>query len=270
MSIPGNFIYFLWWRATTPFTLLKGSIRSGDADIHYRSYGEGPAVLLLHGGLSHRLSWFSQVPWLVAGGRQVIMLDTRGHGASGLGEHDLSYHLLASDAVQVLQQLRIPRTDVIGWSDGANTALLLSHAWPELVDKIVAISGNSDPTGLTSAAQEENYQQSRGPRYWLKRWWTGTGKHFTELEKRINLLWRTGPRLTPADLRTMKAPTLLIIGEHDLITPEHARQLADLIPRGSLAMIPAGGHATLISHAVQVNSLIGKFLCIPYSTTTHT
>lgn len=261
--IPGNFADYLWWRTTPPGTALKGSVRSENTFIHYRSYGKGPPVLLLHGGLSNRLSWFSQVPWLVASGRQVILLDIRGHGESGLGDTDLSYRLLAADAIHVLDRLGIRRTDIIGWSDGANTALLLAHEWPGRVGRIVAISGNSDPSGLTPEAHADNHVRESGITYWYKRWWTGAGERFTDLEKRIKKLWSTGPHLRPEDLESIESPTLLIIGEDDQVSIEHARQMAALLPHGRLSIIRGGGHATLITHAGQVNSLIGEFLGIP-------
>jgi pimeloyl-ACP methyl ester carboxylesterase len=261
--IPGNFAHYLWWRTTPSGTALKGSVRSENTTIHYRSYGKGPPVLLLHGGLSNRLSWFSQVPWLVASGRQVILLDTRGHGESGLGDTDLNYRLLAADAIHVLDRLGILRTDVIGWSDGANTALLLAHEWPGRVRKIVVISGNSDPSGLTPAARADNHIHESGITYWYKRWWTGAGERFTDLENRIKKLWSTGPKLGSDDLRAIEAPTLVILGENDQVTPEHARQMVDLLPHGNLAIIQGGGHATLITDADKVNALIGNFLGIP-------
>lgn len=265
LQISGNLLRYLRWRATAPGRPLKRSLQVGDAEIHYRSYGQGPAILLLHGGLSHRLSWFSQVPWLVTSGRQVILLETRGHGASGLGNSELSYRLLASDAAQILHQLSVQHADVIGWSDGANTALLLAQDWPELVDRIIAISGNTDPSGLTPEARTEDHIQSRGLTYWFKRWLTGAGARFSDLEKRIKHLWQTGPTLPPTALDSIKAPTLVIIGEQDLVSPEHARQMAKRLPNGTLFVVSGGGHATQVTHADQVNSLIGRFLQIPPS-----
>ena len=64
--MPGAFIRYLSWTMTPAATALRGSVKTGDATLHYVSYGSGPAVLLLHGGLSNRLIWFSQIPWLVA------------------------------------------------------------------------------------------------------------------------------------------------------------------------------------------------------------
>ncbi len=263
MPIPKNFVYYLWWRTTASGIAQKGSIRVEGTDIHYRYYGNGSPVLLLHGGLSHRLSWFSQVSWLVESGRKVILIDSRGHGDSGLGDNALSYRLLAADAVHILDQLDIQQTDVIGWSDGANTALFLARYWPQRVGKVVAISGNFDPSGIKPEAQEDNNIRSSGLSYWLKRWWTGAGEQFLELEDKIKHLWQNGPKLEADDLRGITTPIMVIIGEHDLIKLTHAHDMAALLPQGQLEIIQDGGHTTLMTHAPQINQLISKFLTIP-------
>lgn len=263
MPISKNLVHYLLWRTTASGTAHKGIVRTGGTNIHYRSYGSGPPVLLLHGGLSNRLSWFSQVPWLVEAGRQVILIDSRGHGDSDLGDKDLSYRLLANDSIQVLDQMGVEHTAVIGWSDGANTALLLALYWPQRVTKIVAISGNFDPSGIKPEAKEEDNIQSSGLTYWFKRWWTGAGEKFLELENKIKKLWQSSPRLSAKDLHQITAPVMVIVGEHDMISLEHAKKMAELLPHGVLEIIKGGGHATLITHASKINNLIRAFLVIP-------
>ncbi|SDZ80824.1 Pimeloyl-ACP methyl ester carboxylesterase [Desulfuromusa kysingii] len=255
-----NLAYYLWWRTTAAAT--EGNIVSREANIHYVTYGSGLPILLLHGGLSHRLIWFSQVPWLVNSGRQVILLDTRGHGESELGDSELSYRLLAADTIQVLNQLGIQKTDIIGWSDGANTAMLLALDWPQRVQRIIAVSGNSDPSGLTLAAQVDGQVRSSGLTHWFYRWWTGAGDRLDQLETRIRKLWQTSPQLKSVDLRKIDTPVLVIVGEHDLITLDHAEQMARSLPKGQLSIIPDGGHMTIFTRAPEVNRLIGNFLDI--------
>ena len=118
MPMSGSLVRYLTWTMTPAAAALRGSVDTGDATIHYVSYGSGPAILLLHGGLSNRLSWFSQLPLLTSANRQIVVPDTRGHGSSGLGTNELNYRLLASDAIHVLDKLNITQADVIGWSDG--------------------------------------------------------------------------------------------------------------------------------------------------------
>jgi pimeloyl-ACP methyl ester carboxylesterase len=240
-----------------------GVIATSDVDIHFVSYGEGPPVLLLHGGLSNRLSWFSQIPWLVGAGRRVVLMDTRGHGHSGLGRGELSYRLFAADAVRVLDRLAIGRTDVLGWSDGGNTALLLALHWSERVARMVAISANYHPSGLIPEALADTLVQSSGPALWLRRLWTGAGAHTADLERRVKRLWRTEPDLTPADLSRIQAPTLIIVGAKDVVSVAHSRQLAKALPHGGLLVVQGGGHSLPVTHAAAINRTIGGFLGLP-------
>jgi len=255
------FVRYLLWTMTPAAVGVRGSVESSGANIHFVSYGSGPPILLLHGGLSNRFAWFSQIPWLVGAGRQVVLPDTRGHGDSGLGSRELNYHLLASDAIHVLDKLGIRQADVIGWSDGGNTALLLGRYWPGRVRRIVTISANFSPAGLTAEAREDAHRQNSGLQYWLARWWTGAGHRVVELERRIKRMWRTFPSLQPADLTAIATPTLVTVGRHDIVSVEHADQMAELLPHDSLAVIP-GGHNTPVTHAERVNALIAGFLGI--------
>jgi pimeloyl-ACP methyl ester carboxylesterase len=259
LPVSGNFVRYLYWRMTDSTDTMSGYVSRGDADIHFTRFGSGAPVVLLHGGLSNRISWFSQLPGLVSSGRQVILIDSRGHGRSGLGSAELSYRQLAADVVAVLHRLDIACADVIGWSDGANTALRLARDWPQRVGRMVLISGNFDPDGLTEAAQTDSRQLSHGPAAWLTALWTGAGGELVKLEKRVKAMWRTGPLLTPDDLRLIRQPALVIIGEQDLITRAHARQMATLLSGSTLLVIPGGGHATPVTHASEVNAAIADF-----------
>jgi pimeloyl-ACP methyl ester carboxylesterase len=256
----GNLLRYILWSLTSAPTAVDDHIETRDAEIYYRSYGTGPPILLLHGGLSNRLSWFSQIPRLVEASRRVILLDTRGHGRSGLGRSALSYRLFAADAVQVLDRLAIRRTDVVGWSDGGNTALLLARYWPRRVGRIVAISANYDPAGLTPEALADTRTRSSGLALWLHRLWSGAGERTAELERRIKRLWRTAPDLTVDDLRAIRAPVLVIVGARDQIRVEHAREMAELLPHGELLVVEGGGHSLPVTRADLINRSIAAFL----------
>ncbi len=258
-TIPANLISYLTWWINSTASTTKGQVTVGDTDIHYVSYGSGPPVVLLHGGLSNRLSWFSQLPELVESGRQVVLPDTPGHGDSTLGGDELSYRLLAADIVKIFDRLSIEKADVVGWSDGGNTALLMGRYWPQRVGRMVVISANFNPQGLTPEAQKENTQPSRGINHWWKRWWTGAGDRLHELEARVQRMWQTRPNLQRTDLAAIVAPTLVIVGDADAVATSHARQMAQWLANGSLAVIP-GGHFTPVTQARRVNALIEEFL----------
>ncbi len=261
-----NSLNYLVWKFSTIAQTETGNIDYRDARIHYVAYGQGEPVLLLHGGLSNKLSWFSQIPWLVDSGRRVVLIDTRGHGHSTPGNTKLNYQLFAEDTLQVLDRLGIQRTDIVGWSDGGIIALLLGLQAPQRVGRIVAISANFNPAGLIPEAQRvQDGTLNVSPKKltdWLRRWWSGAGERHSILETEIKELWRTAPQLASSDLGAIIAPTLVIAGENDIIALSHSRELAQTLANGRLEIVPGASHAAPITHARQINQLIASFLGI--------
>ncbi|AEG00084.1 alpha/beta fold hydrolase [Methylomonas methanica] len=259
----GNFARYLAWRYTTDSAVQTGVIERHGARIKYVSYGIGKPVLLLHGGLSNKLSWYSQLPWLVEKGRQVILIDTRGHGESTQGDAELNYQTFADDTLQVLDELKIARTDIIGWSDGGIIALLLGLEAPQRVDKIVAISANFHPSGLIA----DNSPASRPARNvrllsWLRGLWSYLTERNGNLEARLKQLWHVEPQLSQTDLQAITAPTLVITGENDIIDLPHSSQMAQMLGNAKIDILLDAGHAAPVTHAKQVNRLLASFLDI--------
>lgn len=103
-----------------------------DPLLHFAANGALPlpaplqtGVVLLHGGLGHSGNWGYQVPALLGAGYQVILIDSRGHGRSTRDRRPFTYELMASDVLAVLDELGIAKASLVGWSDGACTALIL-------------------------------------------------------------------------------------------------------------------------------------------------
>ncbi len=262
-------MHYLVWKYTSTAQVESGYIDYRDAQIHYVSYGNGKPLLLLHGGLSSKLSWFSQIPWLVKAGRQVVLIDTRGHGNSTPGSTALSYRIFAEDTLQVLDRLNIARTDIVGWSDGGIIALLLGMEAPQRVGRIVAISANFHPSGLIPETNNPE-KETRNPwsakiSAWLSGWWSGAGDRHEALETELKALWQIAPQLKHSDLQSITAPTLVIAGENDIIELSHSGELAQRLAHGKIEIVLGAGHSALYTHPEQINRLIGEFLNIELS-----
>jgi pimeloyl-ACP methyl ester carboxylesterase len=104
----------------------QGYVEHDGARLWYTIYGMGAPVILLHGGLGHSGNWGYQVPALISGGYRVVLLDSRGHGRSTRDTRPFSYELMASDVLAVMDALHIEKPSLVGWSDGACTALVLA------------------------------------------------------------------------------------------------------------------------------------------------
>ena len=133
--------------------LIEGKAHGGhyasvnDVFIYYETYGAGPPVLVLHGGLGS-IEGMSRQSRALAKSHLVIAADSRGHGRSTDSNVQLSYALMSDDMSKLLDHLQIDRVDVVGWSDGAIIGLDLAMRHPECIRKLVAISANYDVDGL--------------------------------------------------------------------------------------------------------------------------
>lgn len=263
--ISSNFLHYLIWKIASNTSAEHGHIERQGARISYAVYGQGEPVLLLHGGLSNRLCWFSQLPWLVSAGRQVILIDTRGHGESTRGETALSYSIFADDTLAVLNKLGIQHTDIVGWSDGGIIALLLAMEHPERVGRIVAISANFHPSGLLADADMLRNPDERDAQNHImdtvRGWFFSQGNEaHAALSTELQQLWKTAPQLVHTDLQSINAPTLVLAGENDVIDIAHSGDLAQHLASGKIEIILGAGHTALITHATEVNEQIASFL----------
>ncbi len=258
--IPKFIIGYLSWRRTGAAVPQTGHIRRQHGDIHYVVYGKGTPLVLLHGGLSNKLCWFSQLPMLVRAGHRVILLDTRGHGKSTRGNVEPSYQVYAQDVIGVLDHLHIDSTDVIGWSDGANTALVLAYGYPERIRRIFLISANFRPEGLIPEIRRDNRRPYGWFRRLLNRIWTQSNREYPLLEQQVKKLWQTSPRLTPDMLAAITCPVFIVVGEHDYVSVVHAGEMAEALPNAVLKVIVGGGHSTPVTDADEINRLIHDFL----------
>lgn len=145
----------------------QGFVENEGARIWYASHGSGPAVILLHGGMGNSGNWGYQVPAIVEAGYRAVVIDSRGHGRSTRDAREYSYQLMAADTRAVMDRLGIEKAAIVGWSDGADTALILAQETPERVAGIFFFACNVDDTGtkpfvftLLSAAFGSNIRRT--------------------------------------------------------------------------------------------------------------
>lgn len=233
----GRLQYRIWQalsgKAHGPRYLTIGTIA-----LHYATFGQGPPVLVLHGGLGSASDMRHQIE-VLADAHFVIAPDLRGNGQSGDTCAPLSYATMAVDMVKLLDALSIPRVDVVGWSDGGIVGLELAMHHPERVNRLVVIGANFDPNGLRSQPLPGNLAQRA---------------------RKVLTLWLTQPRYTTSMLSTIRAPTLVLAGEFDVVRRAHTDALAHAIPGATEYIIPDADHRAPLTKPNQVNSLIIAFL----------
>ena len=227
--------------------------------IYYETYGTGRPVLVLHGGAGFIESMNYQIRALAAS-RLVIAPESRAHGRSPDSGQPLSYDLMANDMLKLLDKLNIAETDIIGWSDGGIIGLDLAMQHPERVRRLVAIGADYDSVGLDPHHLPSPDAPEMAPaRDFYKRIAPDPG-HWPVFFQKLIEMWQTQPRYSVADLGRIKAPTLIMAGEFDLIKREHTDLLARAIPGAKEEIIKGATHvAPLFQHDV-VNANILKFL----------
>lgn len=257
-------LHYLSWRYFSGVETSVGTVKNADATVHYRSFGKGPPLILLRGGLSSGLDWFSQLPRL-SNRFQTIVIDLRGHGRSTIGSKPFSYNLFARDVVQVLDALEIDQADLIGWSDGGNVGLLLARFYPERMNRLILISANFQPSGLTEEATDELKKatvESAGHfKQWLFKWFSPEPGRWKELWTKVTMMWKQYPQLSEADLRSIQSPVLLVVGANDMVEIAHAKQMTEWIPGARLEILADTGHAVLREAPDRVLQLIWNFFC---------
>ena len=225
-------------------------------NIYFETFGGGPPVLVLHGGLGSMMGMSYQIMALSMS-HLVIAVDSRGHGRSTDDDVPLSYSLMSDDMVKVLDHLHIDQADVVGWSDGGIIGLDLAIRHPEHVRRLVAISANYDADGLDGGIS----LLGKIPRTPLSyRFRSPDPAHWPILYRKVTTMWQTQPHYTLSDLSHIKAPTLVIAGERDTIKPQHTHQLAKAIPCSHEFIIAGTTHLVPIEKPEIINLKILTFL----------
>jgi pimeloyl-ACP methyl ester carboxylesterase len=248
--------------ATLPPADTEGHVEHDGARIWWASYGEGPPLILLHGGLGHSGNFAHQVPALVEAGRRVIVVDSRGHGRSTRDERPYSYDLMAADLLAVMDHLRVDRAPLVGWSDGACIALALARRAPERVAGVFFFGCNVDPTG-TLELDFTNPLLGRCIGRHTKDYaaLSATPDDFKPFSEAVGRMQASQPDYSAADLAQIAVPVRIVQAERDeFIRPEHARYLAATIPGATLQMLPGVSHFAPLQRPALFNATVLDFL----------
>jgi len=224
--------------------------------MYYEIYGEGKPLVLIHGGGSTIQTTFGRVIPMFAEHRKLIAVELQAHGRTGDRDTELSFEQDADDVTTLLKNLNILKADFLGFSNGGTTALQIAIRYPELVDKIVAASALCKRNGVPpqfwdfmKQARLENMPEQLKEGY-KKVASDASGlkvMHDKDAKRMVDF-----KEIPDEKIKSIKAPTLIIIGDKDVITPEHAIEMHRLIANSELAIIP-GGHGEYIGEITTLN-----------------
>jgi pimeloyl-ACP methyl ester carboxylesterase len=243
------------------YKTVSGSASVNDIELYYEIHGEGVPLFVLHGGLGHIGHWENQIPVLSRHFR-VVAVDSRGHGRSTMTEQPISYALMASDVVALMDYLDIERAHVLGMSDGGNIGLHLAINYSNRLIKVIASGANYNPSGVRPDVGEHpkmlDYFGKAAADY------TALSPDPTKWEAflgNISQMWASEPNFTVEQLGGITVPILLLDGENEeFIFPEHTKEMADLIPTAMPVLVPATGHFGIWENPEAINDAILEFL----------
>lgn len=217
-----------------------------DAKIYYEEYGQGEPLIFLHGNNGSIEDFYRQIPFFAKHYR-VTVLDTRGQGRStDLTNTPYTYEEFSNDLLQVIQKLNLKKVNLVGWSDGGNTALIFNTQHPELVNKIITIGAVLNPNGVSEELIEN-----------LK---SIVNRSSENTNLRLIKLMLNEPNITKTELNKIQNPVLVIAGEKDEVKESHTKEIQQNISKAELLVIPNSTHYVPFEQPKILNEAILKFL----------
>lgn len=218
-------------------------------------------MILLHGGLGHSGNWGYQVSTLVSNDYRPILIDSRGHGRSTRDARPYTYELMASDVLAVMDTLQVEKAALVGWSDGACTALILADQAPERVASVFFFACNMDPSGTKEFEFTPIIQRCINRHMKDYQRLSATPDGFDEFSGAVGLMQKTQPAYSAEDLARIRVPVAIVQAEHDeFIKREHAEYLAQSIRNAEFSHLPGVSHFAPLQRPEQFNAAMLAFL----------
>ncbi|MFC9994618.1 alpha/beta fold hydrolase [Nocardia sp. NPDC127526] len=237
------------------------NIQLGEVATWYDVHGDGAPVVLLHSAFVDSRMFAPAMPSLV-GRFRVYKTDRRGHGHTPDVEGPFSYEQMAADTIAFLEKVVGEPAHLVGHSDGANVALTVALRRPDLVRKLVLISGNFHHDGVLPGVLDDFGDADTigflGSRYAEV---SPDGEdHFPVVAAKLLEMGRTQPAFTPADLGAVTARTLVMSGDDDAVSLEHTLAMYRAIPDSELSVIPGTSHLLIMEKPAEVYTVVADFL----------
>jgi pimeloyl-ACP methyl ester carboxylesterase len=261
--------------ATQP-TTRSGYAPVNGLNLYYEIHGEGEPLVLLHGNFSAIGTSFGALLPTLARTRQVIAIEQQAHGHTADIDRPLSVGQMAEDTAALLRHIGVEQADFFGYSMGSAVALEVALRYPALVRKLVLASVSYQVAGMHPGLMdgiEQLQPEHMAGTPWEAEYariapnpgdWPKLVEKIKHLDKNLND-W------TAEQIRSIQAPVLLIIGDSDIIQPEHSAEMFRLLgggvsgdmaglPKSQLAILPGTTHVSLVSRADLLLAIIPPFL----------
>ncbi|UYQ94953.1 alpha/beta hydrolase [Chitinophaga horti] len=255
-------------------------VQSGYADVnglkmYYEVYGSGKPLVMIHGSyMNIPLNWAHMIPSL-AKDRQVIVAEMQGHGRTKDIERELSYEGMADDVSGLLKHLKVDSADILGYSMGGGIAFQVAVRHPQQVRRLVILSGTYAHDGWWPEV-EAVFATFTGDMFKgtpIQQQYDSMGNDPARFDAYIKKVIRvdTKPYDWSNEVKNIKAPILMAIGDADGVRYEHALELfrakgggkmGDMggRPKSRLAILPGTTHVGMMQQTDVVVPMVANFL----------
>ena len=250
----------------------SGYVPVNGLDMYYEIHGDGSPLALLHGAMGTIDSCFANLLPVLAATRQVVAIELQGHGHTADVDRPLSYRQLAADVAVVLEALGIETVDLVGYSLGGAVAMQLAMQHPGMARRVVFAGGTSyrrDGLYPEMLAEPEAAADDLTGSVWHQayvRVAPDPGR-WPDLVAKNGELDRAFAGWADEDIQAMTTPMLLIIGDSDIVRPEHTMKMFRLLgggvigdlaglPASQLAVLPGTSHVGLLDRVDWLQSMI--------------
>ncbi|MDZ5441686.1 alpha/beta fold hydrolase [Micromonospora sp. 4G57] len=247
-------------------------------DLYYEEHGTGSGrpLVLIHGALSGIGTSFGTILPFLTKTRRVVAVELQAHGHTPDIDRDLTVEDFAADVVALLDHLGIDRADVFGWSMGAAVGLRLATDHADRVGRLVLASVcftlDGMYPGLLDGIQDLRPEHLHGSEFHEEYLRTAPDPAgFANLVAKVKRLDGDLPEWTADQVRAVAAPVLLVLGDSDIVRPEHAVEMFKLLgggvpgdltglPRCRLAILPGTTHTSIPQRAEWLAPMVDEFL----------
>lgn len=239
---------------------MAGYVQLGEVQTWYDEHGSGDPLVLLHGGLVDA-RFFEPNLGPLAERFHVYTPERRGHGHTPDVPGPITYQLMADETVAFLEAVVGEPADLVGHSDGAFVAMLVAMQRPELVKRLVLISGGFSKEGEAAPDMEWNVDEIAAflaPAYGEVS--PDGEEHFKVVATKIGEMAAREPYLEVSELAKVTPRTLVIFADDDLVTMTHAVEMFEALPDAELAVVPGTSHFLTQEKPQLVNALVLDFL----------
>jgi len=257
-----------------------GYVPVNGLQMYYEIHGTGQPLVLLHGAFSAIGTSFAQLLPGLTERRQVVAFELQGHGHTADIDRPLTLEALADDVAAAIDQLGLGRADILGYSTGAAVALHIVLRHPEVVRKLLLASVTYTMAGVHPGLMEglgEMTPEMMHGSPWHDEYLriAPRPEDFPKLFAKKTAMDQQIKDLPAEAISAIKAPTLIIIGDSDLVRPEHAVEMFRLLgggvfgdtpaglPDSQLAILPGTSHVTVVNRVDLLLPMITSFLNAP-------